>query len=80
MRPFGVRTRESISSHASTANTTALLLVSNASKSASAASAGSPVKPARASDFGWRCAAIWQRAQTPAASANPVGIRSPIAR
>ena len=42
--------------------------------------AGSPVKPARASDFALRCATIWQSAQTPAASASPSGRRSPIAR
>ena len=52
MRRFGVCTRAKLSSHSSTAKTTALLLVSSASKSASPASPGSPPKPARASDFG----------------------------
>ncbi len=50
MRPFGVVTRAKLSSHSSTENMTALLLASIASKRASAASGGEPVKPARASD------------------------------
>ncbi len=38
------------------------------------------VKPARASEPGWRWATIWHTAHRPAPSARPLGRRSPIAR